>query len=212
MIYELKTYDLVPHSVEEVERRFNDAYKLRQTVSELGGSFHTEIGPLNQVVQIWPYKNHADRERVVEEVATKGMWPPPLDKLVERETTEIFMPFGFSPSMPVGAIGPYFEVRRYTYSEGDRPRIEQAWEAALPERITFSPLVFIGTSEDGDVRRLMHIWAYQSLDQRTEVRRAIRATGSWPPHVLARKRGWAPYTFLQQENRIMIPSPCSPLQ
>jgi hypothetical protein len=212
MIYELKTYDLRPHSVEEVERRFSAAYETRRKISELAGSFHTEIGPLNQVVQIWPYKNQADRERVAAKVAVEAEWPPDIRDFVVRETTEVFTPFGFSPAPQPGHIGPYFELRRYTYSEGDRPRIERAWEAALPDRLEWSPLVFIATCEDGDNRWLAHIWAYHSLDQRAEVRRNIRATGSWPPHVLAKRNGWPPYTFVEQENRIMIPSPCSPLQ
>lgn len=210
MIYELKTYDLRPHSLEEVERRFQEAHERRETISHLSASFHTEIGPLNQVVQISRYKNHAERDRA--EAAFRE-WPPEsIRDHIVQETTETFVPFSFSPPMEPGKIGPCFEMRRYTYSDGDRPRIERAWEGALPERVTHSPLVFIATCEAGDVRQLVHIWAYPSLDRRAEVRRAVRATGSWPPHVLARKRGWEPYTFLEQENRIMLPSPCSPLQ
>lgn len=212
MIYELKTYDLRPHSVPEVERRIAESYDHRREVSAMAGSFHTEIGPLNQVVQLWPYENPGERERLLNKAATLKEWPPDIGEFVVNETTEVFIPFSFSPTMAPGNMGPYFEMRMYAYSEGDLPRIEKAWEAALPERLKWSPLVVICHSEDNRLRRLLHVWCYKSLDQRADVRRAIRQTGMWPPHVLAKKLGWPGYTFIQQESRILIPSSCSPLQ
>jgi len=54
MIYEVRTYDLQPHSIPEVEKRFGEAYEYRKKVSPLAAFFHTEIGPLNQIIHIWP--------------------------------------------------------------------------------------------------------------------------------------------------------------
>ena len=48
MIYEVRTYDLKPRSMEEFEKRFGDAYEKRKKHSELAAFWHTEIGPLNQ--------------------------------------------------------------------------------------------------------------------------------------------------------------------
>ena len=55
MIYEVRTYDLKPRAVPEVEKRFGEAYEKRKKHSELAAFWHTEIGPLNQIVHVWPY-------------------------------------------------------------------------------------------------------------------------------------------------------------
>jgi hypothetical protein len=56
----------------------------------------------------------------------------------------------------------------------------------------------------------MHIWAYPSLDARNETRKKAQATGVWPPS--AQKAGTPPYSLVQQENKIVMPSAFSPLQ
>ena len=61
MIYEMRTYDLKPKSLPEVEKRFGEAYEKRRKYSELGAFWHSEIGPLNQIVHVWPYKDLAER-------------------------------------------------------------------------------------------------------------------------------------------------------
>ena len=57
MIYEFRTYDLVPGSVNEVIKRFGEAYQKRKEFSVLSAFFYTEIGPLNQIIHIWPYED-----------------------------------------------------------------------------------------------------------------------------------------------------------
>jgi hypothetical protein len=55
MIFEMRTYLLQPGSVPEVEKRFGEALTERVKVSPLGAFFHTEVGPLNRIIHIWPY-------------------------------------------------------------------------------------------------------------------------------------------------------------
>src|SRR5438128_2008961 len=64
MIYEIRTYTLKVGSLNEVEKRFGSAYESRQKYSPLAGFFHTEVGPLNQIVHIWPYADQAERTRI----------------------------------------------------------------------------------------------------------------------------------------------------
>ena len=55
MIFEMRTYRLQPGSVPEVAKRFGEALTERVKVSPLGAFFHTEVGPLNHIIHIWPY-------------------------------------------------------------------------------------------------------------------------------------------------------------
>lgn len=52
MIYELRTYNLTPNSVPEVERRFAEKIEARTRLSPMAGFWHTDIGPLNQIVHL----------------------------------------------------------------------------------------------------------------------------------------------------------------
>jgi hypothetical protein len=95
MIYEIRTYDLLPHSLPEVEKRFGEAYEKRKKISPLAAFFHTEIGPLNQIIHIWPYKDMEERNRLREEApkACNGNWPPKIAEFIVSQRTDFFVPF-----------------------------------------------------------------------------------------------------------------------
>jgi len=65
MIYEHRTYTL-PHGTMDtyLQRYERDALSLQlKHLGRLLGFFVSEIGTLNQVVHIWAYTSHADREK-----------------------------------------------------------------------------------------------------------------------------------------------------
>jgi hypothetical protein len=55
MIYEIRTYRVKVGSLPEVEKRFGEAYENRKKISPLAAFWHTEIGPLNEIIHVWPY-------------------------------------------------------------------------------------------------------------------------------------------------------------
>ena len=114
MIYEMRTYDLKPHSVPEVEARFAEAYEHRKKHSLLAAFWHTEIGPLNQIVHIWPYKDMAERTKIREAAVKDGTWPPKIKDYVVAMRSDIFTPLSMSPELKPASVGPYFEMRTYT--------------------------------------------------------------------------------------------------
>nr|MCH9673264.1 NIPSNAP family protein [Gammaproteobacteria bacterium] len=61
MIYEFRTYTLKPRSLGEFLKRFGEALPKRQTFSPLAAFWHTEIGPLNQVLHVWAYESIEQR-------------------------------------------------------------------------------------------------------------------------------------------------------
>ena len=56
MLYEVRTYTLRPGTVAEFEERFAKRLPLREKHSKLGAFWHTEFGPLNQVIPSIPTK------------------------------------------------------------------------------------------------------------------------------------------------------------
>src|SRR5579863_2523568 len=205
MIFEIRTYRLKVGSLAEVEKRFSEAYQHRKKHSELWGFFHTEIGPLNQIVHIWPYENLEERTRIRAEAAKDGTWPPKTAEFITQMESEILIPYGFVPPARPGKLGPMYEMRAYTFKAGSLPDIMKRWEAKVPERMKISPAALAGYTELGGLNKHVHIWPYPSLDQRAATRAKAIELGVWPPP------GGAD-TWLTQENKVLIPSSFSPLQ
>jgi hypothetical protein len=205
MLYEIRTYQIAPGSLSEVEKRFGEAYEYRKKYSELTAFLHTEIGPLNEIVHIWGYRDLAERARIRGEAAKDPNWPPKLGEFIRAAKSEIVIPFSFVPDVIPGRVGPVFELRYYTLKQGMLPELRKAWEGALPERLKMSPLVLAGGVEFGQANGLLHIWAYKSLDQRMQIREEARRKGVWPPPGGGDR-------LLTQETKILLAASWSPMQ
>ena len=83
------------------------------------------------------------------------------------------------------------------------PQIMDVWAAKLPSRLKYSPLFFCGFTDMGSLNRLIHIWAYDDMKQRSEIRAASVAAGDWPPAT-------GKY-LVTMNNKIMVPSSFSPV-
>jgi hypothetical protein len=209
MIYEMRTYDLKPRALPEVLNRFGEAYeKNRKKFSPLAAFWYTEIGPLNQIIHVWPYKDVAERGRIRAEAVASGGWPPKIGEFILAMKSDIMIPWDKSPLLEPGNAGPYFEMRTYTLSPGDQPKVQKAWSAALPARQKLSPVIATWFSELGGLNQFVHIWPYKSLDERTRVRGEAISSGIWPPSALPD----APYNTVAQETKILLAAPFSPLK
>jgi len=212
MIYEMRTYDLKPRSVAEVEKRFGQSYEKRRKYSELASFWHTEIGPLNQIIQVWGYESLEERARIRESAVRDGAWPPDIAEFVVGQRSEIMVPFSFSPALSPASMGPYFEIRTYSYAGGELPIIRKTWEKAIHVRLQFGPLCAAWHTEFGKVNNFVHIWPYRSLDERAIIRKNAEATGLWPSGRMAERDGGRDYQLISQENKIVVPAAFSPLQ
>jgi hypothetical protein len=212
MIYEMRTYDLKPRSVPELEKRWAEMLDKRVQLSPLAAFWHGEVGPLNQIIHVWPYKDMNERARIRAEAIKMGIWPPKGSDFIVRMQSEIFIPFASSPELKPAKMGPYYEIRRYTFPAGELGKIQKCWDAALPERQKLSPIVALWYADLGAVNTFIHIWAYKTLNEREETRKKALETGLWPPSVYDAKQGGKGYELLAQENKIVMPSAFSPLQ
>ena len=203
MIYEIRTYDLKPGGVAEVEKRFAEKLPARLNYSQMAGFWHTDIGPLNQVVHIWPYDDLNQRAEIREQ-ATKGDWPPDISEFILNMQSEIFLSAPFMTPMGNRDIGPIFEMRTYTYPLGTIQQVLEAWGGAIAEREKLSPLAGCWHSELGGLNRFIHLWAYKSLEERNRVREEAQEKAIWPP-----RSGVSP---TRTENKILVPASFSPMR
>ena len=204
MIVEFRTYRLKPGSVAEATKRFGEGLANRTKVSPLGAFFHTEVGPLNRIIHVWPYEDFGQRAQVRSQ-KIEG-WPPNIREFVEEQQSEIFIPAPFSPKLDQRELGGIYEIRMYTLAPGAIPGQIDRWSTAIDARTKLSPLAFAGHSELGGLNKWCHIWAYKDAAERFEVREKARRDGIWPP------RGGASGRMIKQENMLVVPAAFSPLR
>lgn len=207
MLYEIRTYQLTPGSVGEYERRFADGIEVRSTYSPLYGFWHTEIGPLNQVVHIWPYEGLQQRAEARAGAAKDptGKWPPKPDGLVVSQESDILVPInGMQHQSGVQELGGVYELRMYTYPAGAISKVAETFAAAYAGRHQVYPVGGIWTSELGNLNRLYQLFPYKNWDHRDQVRRELREKQLWPPHTEAHP--------VAQLVRHMAPAVFSPLR
>ena len=205
MIVEFRTYTLKPGSTPQFEERFGAALPARAKLSPLAAFWHTEVGPLNRVIHVWPYETMDERTRIRGEATKLEGWPPNAREFVVEQKSQIFIPAPFSPKLAPATHGLY-EVRIYTMAPGMIPDQIERWSGQIGERVKLSPLVFAGHSELGDLNLWMHIWAYKDAAERFAVRARAQREGIWPP------RGGTPGRMLKQENMLVVPAAFSPLK
>ena len=204
MSVEFRTYRMKPGSIPETVKRFGEGLANRTKVSPLGAFFHTEVGPLNRIIHVWPYEDFAQRAQVRSQ-KIEG-WPPNIREFVEEQQSEIFIPAPFSPKLEQRQLGGVYEIRMYTLAPGAIPAQIDRWSTQIGERVKLSPLAFAGHSELGGLNRWCHIWAYKDANHRAETRAKAVREGIWPP------KGGQPGQTLVQENMLVVPASFSPLR
>jgi NIPSNAP len=209
MIYEVRTNTLRPGTLAEFEERYERRLPLRERHSKLGAFWHTEFGPLNQVIHVYPYDDLQHRTRVRAALAqdTERNQLPGGQDLIAAQEAEIVNPAPFM--RPLGSrdygSGNVYEMRIYTYAPGDIPKVLEAWANAIEARERFSPLAACWTSELGGLNKFTHIWAYKDLGERARIRDESRRPGTgWPPQAGVRP--------VRQENKLLIPASFSPVR
>ena len=205
MIYEVRTYNLKPGNVAQFEENFANALPHREKYSKLGAFWHTEIGPLNQVIHVWPYESVEERSKIRAKANQNPNWPPQNDPdMFINMETEIWNPAPFM--RPLGgdqALGNIYEMRIYTYRSGSMGEVIKRWSEAVPHREEFSPMAAAMSSELGGLNKWMHVWPYKDLGERERIRAEAAKSPHWPPATRE--------FLLSQENKMLVPASFSPM-
>ncbi len=100
-------------------------------------------------------------------------------------------------------LGNIYEMRIYTYQPGTIPEVLKHWGELIEGREKFSPLAGAWYTDIGGLNKFIHLWPYESFEQRERVRAEARRSGKWPP---------ASGGFLvRQDTKLLVPASFSPL-
>jgi hypothetical protein len=94
------------------------------------------------------------------------------------------------------------EMRTYPVKPGSVPMVEERFEQALPGRLKLSPLAAFWHTEVGELNQVIHVWPYDSLEHREQIRAEAAKVEGWPPNIKE--------FVLEQQTEIFKPAPFSP--
>jgi hypothetical protein len=102
-----------------------------------------------------------------------------------------------------------YEERIYTIQPGKMAEYLRNYEElGLPvQRETLGTLIGFFRTEVGGLNKVVHIWGYDSLDDRLERRDTLARHPDWPAYLKANLP-----LIVEQENRVLIPASFSPLK
>ena len=211
MIYELRTYTLVPGtqakyiqlSAEVGRKARGDRY------GKLEGHWYSEFGTLNQAVHLWSYAGLDERDRLRAELAkneewTKGYLPQTRGMIAAQENKILRAAVDLTPPTDTGHV---YELRWYRTQVGKAPEWINHFKGILPLREKYTRRVGLWTSEIGSLYEVVHLWAYKSLDERAAQRARLAQDPEWQTFL-----GTSTPLLLQMQSTILNPSPHSPMR
>ena len=175
---------------------------------ELLGCWSTDIGVLNQMIVL---RGFASAEDLLAERSRNQDSSDPLGCGAIAQSLEQHSYRGFDwmppvrPSAESGIRGPVYEIRTYGIKTGGVQPTMDLWQQAVPARSAISPCVIAMVALDGPLR-FTNIWAYPTLNARSQARADAVAPGIWPP------KGGPAWLTTAMVSTMAMPTSVSPLQ
>jgi NIPSNAP len=171
---------------------------------DLLACWYSDIGAVNQILII---RNVVDAAATLDRRATALASSDAfgVGEFIVGVAMDIYTSLDIVAPMQPGTFGPIYEVRTYELKPGGVPPTVEAWRKAVPARLKISPVLAAMTSVTGAVTRMLHVWPYESFDERARLRGKAVAEGVWPPP-------GGPGLLVSQQVDIYLPAAFSPLK
>lgn len=195
-MYLLNFIRVKPGALDQVEAIINEISISFTDRSKPLRLWRTDIGQLNQLIVLWSLGdgeneiNHANSNLVSTH--------PELAGLIVENVYQVLRPAPFSPPIFTGASSPVNEIRTYRYKNEFVGEVIAKWAKKIQARTTLSDLLFCGYTESGPISEWVHIWPYNDLLERSEVRHSAIAQGLWPPGAFS--------GLIDQTSMIVVPA------
>jgi succinate dehydrogenase/fumarate reductase flavoprotein subunit len=208
MYYELATMTLPFGSAAQAATQVQAFATAPEAQGELLGCWFTDIGVLNQMIVLRGFATldalQTERERT--QLSTSPFACGEIYQSLEQHSYKGF-PWmkPVRPSAESGITGPVYEIRTYGIKTGGVQPTIDLWEQYVPARDKLSPCVVAMVALDGPLR-FTNIWAYDSLNARSQIRGEAVAQGIWPP------KGGPAHLTTNMVSTIAMPTAVSPLK
>ncbi|HEY0120818.1 MAG TPA: NIPSNAP family protein [Rhizobium sp.] len=179
MIYDVTILGLKPNTYGKVLPLLPEGISSDIREGKFLGSLWCEFGILNRALILSVYETvealHADRAAVAD---GNPFGVGEHLNFIERTA---YKPLSFMPDIELGSYGPFYEVRSYEVAAGGMQETADAWSKVVEERQGISKLLMVMAAIEGAPQRLLHLWPYKTLNDRTSARAEASSRGFWPP-------------------------------
>jgi len=214
MIYELRTYTLIPGKQAEYLQLSRDiGRKVRgDKYGKFEGAWTTEFGTLNQYVHLWSFADLNERERLRQALAKDDAWtkeylPKIRPLMLAQENKILYAVDGVPFTAPIGGDRHVYELRTYRTPVGKVPEWISLYKAILPTREKYSKIVGLWTTDIAQLNQIVHLWAYNDLNHRAEVRAKVMQEPAWK-EFLAKGNP----LLVEMQSIVLTPAETSPLR
>lgn len=202
MIYELTTLTAMAGMHKDVINALQAA--ATTCPPELVAAWATEVGAVNDVLLLRRYDDKQATNAATEFKPGTKHWLSEVLPLTQDVQIEHFRMMPGLPHPAPGKLGAIHELRSYVYRPGMLDELLASWKEPLARRVQVSPAPMLMYSIDARALRFIHLWVYDSYEQRLAIRAGEVAKGSWPPP--GGRARW-----LSQHNALLAPLSFSPL-
>jgi hypothetical protein len=179
MIYDVTIVGFKPNTYGEVLKRLPEGLAAEVKQGKLLGCFLCEFGVLNRAFIFSRYESiealYDDRAR------SSGNSPFGVGEYLNAVDRNAYRPLSFMSDIEIGEYGPFYEIRTYEIARGGLAETETAWGKVVEQRQEISKLLMVMASIDALPQRMLHIWPYKALNDRTSARAEASRCGIWPP-------------------------------
>ncbi|ESK92672.1 nipsnap family protein [Moniliophthora roreri MCA 2997] len=148
---------------------------------KLTGSWETSVGDQDTFFHILEYENYGGYDNTTQLVRTsehlnsyQAMLP-----YINSRSCQLNQEFAFFPTAPPHAQGGIFELRTYQLVPGTLLEWENTWRRGIEARRKFVAPVGAWFSQVGRLHQVHHMWQYESLQHRKEVREKAWQVDGW---------------------------------
>ena len=212
MVYELRTYTLIPGKMPEY-------LKAAETIGRPArgnnygvnhGYWTSEFGALNQIWHLWKYDSYEERTRLRNELAKNKDWTekyvPIVKTCIQRQDLRLMNAVvDIKPSD--GTTGNIYELRVYRCNLGGAQQYGKDFKEVQAAREKYSPIWGAWTGEIPQPNEWIHMWRYKNLEERFKARGDAMKDPAWQAYLAK-----GPAKLQAMESTLLMPTNYSPLK
>lgn len=205
-------HDAKPEHVDDYLKKYevyaNEVVERTNKKAELVASFRVEIGDQDQLIHIWRYHDGYKQTSLTQKLIRSDKTLVKLNndqlKYLRKRETQFMMAFSFWGHPEAQKHNAFYEMRSYVLKPGTMIEWANGWSRGIKHRDNAVAGFF---SQIGQLYMVHHIWRYEDLQVRKDVRE-----DAW------RRPGWDECVSITVPNivflhsRWMSPNSFSPIQ
>ncbi|KAI0257062.1 NIPSNAP-domain-containing protein [Lactifluus subvellereus] len=212
-LHGIEIHRVKPDSVKEYKKVAEQYYTgLRDDPElqiKLSGNFEALVGDQDTFYHILEYENHSGLDNAWRKIpgSEHEKAHDALRPFLRSRAVQLAQEFAFLPTSPPHEGGGIFELRAYQLNPGTLLEWEATWRKGIEARRKFVQPIGAWYAQVGRLHQVYHLWQYQSLETRKEMRENAWQVDGWADTVY--KTAQLARTM---DSLILTPLPFSPLK